>query len=204
MPRLLIAALACGLLASGCTPTPARDTTAMPAPSAEPAPRPQVGGRVPANAELVLRLDSLLSSDDSRVGDLFTASLEQDYTARSGEVILPAGTAVTGMVTGVDDSDHPGDPAAIRLNFLRIDIDGINHPFSAVIIGARVDTAADTVGEAPARGAIIGDDSKEALLGTALSAGAGTIIALGTGDVEAVLPVGTRLVVRTRDALELR
>ena len=208
MRWLLIAGLA-GVMASGCKAPAATEDAGMPAPSAEPAPPPQVADRLPANAELVLRLDSVLSSTHSRVGDLFTASLEQDYTARNGEVILPAGTKMTGMVTGIDASERAGDAAAIRLNFLRINIGGVNHPLSAVIVSTRLEAGGGTdadreAGTDAAWGRVIREDAREATLGEGLGAGAGSIVGLGTGDVTPVLPVGLRLVVRTRDELELR
>ena len=198
------AALAGAVLIVGCSTTPVVDNATLPAPSAEPAPRPAMAGMLPSNSEIALRLTAPLSGETTKVGDLFTAVIDEAVTAQNGEVILAAGTTATGIVTGVDDSDHAGDVAYIRLNFLRIAINGVNHPFSADITSTGIMTPRGATTSRTALGTVIPRDEREAVLGNSLQAGAGTIIALGTGEVAAVLPEGTQLVIRTRDMLELR
>ena len=198
------AALAGAALIAGCSTTPVTDTAALPGPSADPAPRPAMAGMLPSNSEVVFRLTAPLSGETTKVGDIFTAVVEEAVTAQNDEVILAAGTTATGIVTGVDDSDHAGDVAYIRLNFLRIAVGGTNHPFSADITSVGISTPPGVPTSRTALGMVIPREEREAVLGNSLQAGAGTIIALGTGDVAAVLPEGTRLVLRTRDMLELR
>ena len=200
----IAAALAVAALIVGCSTTPVIDTAALPGPSADPAARPAVAGMLPSNSEVVVRLTAPLSGEDTKVGDIFTAVIDEAVTAQNGEVILAAGTTATGIVTGVDDSDHAGDVAYIRLNFLRIAVDGASHPFSADITDTGISTPRGATTSPTSLGTVIPREEREAVLGNSLQAGAGTIIALGTGDVAAVLPAGTRLVIRTRDMLELR
>jgi len=198
------AALAGAALIAGCSTTPVVDTAALPGPSAEPAARPAMAGMLPSNSELVVRLTAPLSAEDTKVGDIFTAVVDEAVTAQNGEVILAAGTTATGIVTGVDDSDHAGDVAYVRLNFLRIAVGGTSHPFSVDITGTGISTPRGATTARTALGTVIPREEREAVLGNSLQAGAGTIIALGMGEVAAVLPEGTQLVVRTRDMLELR
>jgi hypothetical protein len=80
-------------------------------------------------------------------------------------------------------------------------VDSVSHPFSADIRATRLDTPRDTTSRT-SLGSVITREERETLLGNAMGVGAGSIIALGTG-AGTVLPAGTRLVVRTRDMLEL-
>jgi hypothetical protein len=212
MIRRVLAAACVGALGA-CAPA----ATQTPEPViSQPAPPPPNANAVPAGTDLSLRLNSELAAENVSVGQTFTASVENALVATNGDVVIPAGATVTGMVTGVNPAAGTGSPAAVRLNFLRIGIDGTTHPFTADILSTQVPATTDTglsdtaraaaVGAAAGAvlGAVIGGDLRDALIGAAIGAGAGTIISLGTGDAEQVLPEGTRLNVRTRDTISLR
>src|SRR5690606_14037452 len=139
--------------------------------------------------------------------------VQDPLIARDGQVIVPRGAVVTGVITGLDDSDHIGDQAAIRVDFERLNIRGRSYPFSAEVVDADVEVGDPSriaeragIGAAAgaALGAIIGADLEDILVGGALGAGAGTIISLGLGDVEAELPAGTDMTLRTRRDISLR
>jgi hypothetical protein len=210
MTRKLMAILAGGVLAGGCAAAPVETAPVSPMP----APPPADARAIPAQTVLNVLLDRELSPATARVGDTFTVSVEEALVARNGAVVVPEGTVITGMVTGVGPAGEPG-PAAIRLNFLRINLAGISHPLSADIASAELPADARRAGD-PARaaaagavagavlGAVITGELRDALIGAALGAGAGTVISLGLGDVEPVLPAGTRLELRTLDRVELR
>lgn len=52
---------------------------------------------------------------------------------------------------------------------------------------------------------VVGEgDLRKILGGAAIGAAAGTVIALGVGDTEATLPVGSRMNVRTTQSVALR
>jgi hypothetical protein len=53
-------------------------------------------------------------------------------------------------------------------------------------------------------GILSGGDLDKILLGGALGAAAGTVISLGMGDVEGVLPAGTNLTLQTTRVVGLR
>lgn len=182
-------------------------------PSAQPAPPPPTADAIPAGTNLELQLNQTLNSGDSDVGDRFTATVTRPLIARNGQTVVPAGAVVSGVVTGVKDARRLGDQAAIRLHFDRIGINGKSYPFTANIVDADVrarDTARTgrdaAIGAAAgaALGAIIGGDLAAALIGGALGAGAGTIISLGLGDVEAELPAGSIMTVQTTQTVALR
>lgn len=204
-----VRAIVCVTAVAACAP--AATETAQPTGILQPAPPPADASAIPAGSDLVLRLDVPLGANRLTVGQTFTASVEEALIARNGDVVIPEGSTVTGLVTGVAQSADSRTPAALRLNFVRIGIGDANHPFSVEILRTGVPvTAVDpgAPGNATATGtmlgAIVDGELRTALIEGSLGAGAGTIISLGTGDVEPVLPEGTLLHIRTRDTIELR
>src|SRR6185503_13346334 len=86
---------------------------------------------IPMGARLVTRLDQTLGTSTSKVGDVFTATVERTLYASDGSIVVPAGAQIEGRVTARDDSDHAGDPALLRLAFDRIRFNGQSFAFSA-------------------------------------------------------------------------
>jgi hypothetical protein len=212
MNRMFMAVVAGGLAMSACATMPAQ--TAQPAP--QPAPPPPDASYIPLGTHLSATLDQELNTTNTRVGDSFIVTVNEPLVAANGQTVVPAGTQIQGMVTGVA---QPGgrDPAALRLNFLRINLDGAWHPLTAEIAGTHLpmDARRDHAQHAQAAvagavaGAVIGGvvsgRLRDALIGAALGAGAGTIISLGMGGpTEAALPAGTHMTLRTADRINLR
>ena len=188
--------------------------TGMPSPAEGEQPAAAADDVVPAGTEFVIEMNETLDTDNTAVGHPFTATVKEDVQS-GGTTIIPQGAIVHGEVTGLDDSDHAGDQAAIRLHFDEIVFNGQTHELNAEITEADIDVESRDVGDIAERagigaaagavlGAIIGGDIEAALVGGALGAGAGTIISLGLGDAEAALPRGSDLTLRTTDAIQLR
>ncbi|HEX6941261.1 MAG TPA: hypothetical protein VF158_17830 [Longimicrobiales bacterium] len=177
-------------------------------------PAPATADAIPAGTLLQVELNQSIGTERNRVGDRFTATVTRPLVAQNGQVVVPEGALVHGVITGLDDSDHLGDQAAIRVDFQRITFQGRSYPFSAEVVDTDVETKRD--GEAAvtgavtgaiagaALGAVIGGELRDILIGGALGAGAGTIISLGIGDVEAELPAGTDMALRTTRSISLR
>jgi hypothetical protein len=170
---------------------------------------------LPSGVDLELTLDQTIGTKNSRVGQEFSATVRNNVYAQNGRIVVPAGAKVHGHVTGLDDSDHPGEAAAIRLDFERLAFNGRSYPFEARITATDLQTSRDrhvsgrdvAVGAAAGAvlGAIVGEgDLKKILGGAAIGAAAGTVIALGVGDTEAALPAGSRMNVRTTQTVALR
>jgi hypothetical protein len=172
---------------------------------------------LPAGATLEVRLDQEIGTKSSRVGDTFTATVDKQVVASNGEVVVPTGSKVYGKVTGLDNSDHLGEPAAIKVDFERIVINGQSHDLRAKVTATNLqtrggDTRSETLkkaGVGAAAGAVLGavlsgGELSKILLGGALGAAAGTVISLGVGDVEGVLPTGTKMVLQTTSSVALR
>jgi hypothetical protein len=185
-------------------------------------PAPEMGTAQPAPADVLpvgavfdVELDQTIDTEESEVGDRFTATVK-DPVVRNGMTMIPAGARVHGRITGLDDSDHIGDQAAIRLDFETITFNGRTHPLRADITDADIEfegvagieevakKAGIGAAAGAALGAIIGGDLKDILVGGALGAGAGTVVSLGLGEVEAALPRGTDLTLRTTQSIEVR
>ena len=172
---------------------------------------------LPSGTVLQARLDQEIGTKSSKVGDMFTATVEQAVVAQNGATVVPAGAKVHGTVTGLDNSDHVGEPAAIKVNFEHIVMYGRTYPFEGKITATNLETrGADTrnetlkkAGVGAAAGAVLGGilsggDLDKILLGGALGAAAGTVISLGAGDVEGVLPAGTKMTLQTTRTVALR
>jgi hypothetical protein len=210
MRRLMMVGLAAGVGLAACQTLPAETA---PATAPQPAPPPPDASFIPAGTVLNVELNNDLNTTTSRVGDTFTVTVTEPLIATNAQVVVPEGAVITGMVTGVG-AVRGEEPAAVRLNFLRINIRGISHPLTAEIASTHVPTqehagdAARAAATGAAAGAVLGailtGELRDALIGAALGAGAGTIISMGTGDVEAVLPEGTRMTIRTFERISLR
>jgi hypothetical protein len=210
--RKLFAAALLPLVIAGCARPAVVDTTS---PAMAPAPPPATAAMLPAGTVLHTRLTQPLGTGHSQVGDVFTATVDQPIVAQNGATVIPQGAVLHGRVTGVAHSRSPGDPAAIRLDFDRITFSGHSHPMTAAIIDADVhledserpsrplEHAAAGAAAGAVVGAIIRGDLASILTGAALGAGAGTIISLGTGRMDATLPAGTRMNVQSTQTIHL-
>jgi hypothetical protein len=208
----LAVAVAGAVVLGGCATAPA-DT--VPVAPAQPAPPPADARAIPGGTMLNVRLNQELSTAMSRVGDSFTVTVMEPLIAANGQTVVPADAVITGLVTGVGPAGEDRELAAIRLNFTRINIDGVSHPLTANIVRTQVpgDTrpALDeqaiitAAGVGAVLGAILGGDLRDMLVGAVLGAGAGTVISLGMGGAdEAVLPAGTHLTLQTVSRVQLR
>lgn len=166
------------------------------------------GGVVPAGSVVSVRLGQQLSTSANEEGDPFTATTTQPLLDDAGRVAIPAGAVVRGRVLGVDGADADGETSMLVLGFESIATGGRTYDFSGTVVDARPERRKPTatrgtaakVGAGAAAGAIlgqiIGKDTESTLIGAAAGAAAGTAIALGTRDVEAVLPEGSAMAIR--------
>jgi hypothetical protein len=180
---------------------------AQPQPAPAPAPQP-VATPVPAGTTFAVTLNQELSTETSQIGDGFTATLSDPIVSAEGVVLIPAGATVRGRVTHVAMSERVGETAVLKLAFESISFGGRSYPLQATVVEAnpqrrtrttRTEQAAKVAAGAAAGavlGQVIGRDRESTLKGAAIGAAAGTAIAMGTADVDAVLPSGSRMVIR--------
>jgi hypothetical protein len=114
IPRIAVAALAGGLLATGGNALAARPI------------------RLDAGEVIPVRLNDTISSIDSNKGDTFTATVRSTDADQYG---LPAGTKVDGVVTGARPQSG-NDPGVVEVSFNRIRLpDGHSYAINGSLIG---------------------------------------------------------------------
>jgi hypothetical protein len=202
-----------GLVLSGC----ARQATVESPGDVDISATPTDARSIPSGTTLDVRLDNEIGTKSSKVGDTFSATVEEAVVASNGATAVPVGSRVYGKVTGLDNSDRVGEPAAIKIDFERIVVNGMSRPFYARVTATNLQTrGADSrdetirkAGVGAAAGAVLGavlsgGDLDKILLGGVLGAAAGTVISLGVGDGEGVLPAGTTMQLTTTRTVALR
>jgi hypothetical protein len=200
------------------TPAPApQPAPRQESPAPAPAPQPRVvTAMVPMGTSMSLRLNETLSTETNRVGDAFTATLQHAITDADGNVVVPAGATVRGRLTQVEKSGHVGATGIIKLAFEAVSFGGRSYPMDATVMRANPQRSNRTsAGEQAAKvaagaaagavlGRVLGKDTRSTIRGAAVGAAAGTAIAMGTADVDVVLPAGSEMVIRLDTPIEIR
>ncbi|MES2393081.1 MAG: hypothetical protein V4555_15650 [Acidobacteriota bacterium] len=176
---------------------------------------------LPAGTLLRARLQSTISTKETRSGTRFTATLSKDVS-RNGKVFLPSGSTIHGRITEVRGGRRIGGRAAIRLQANSVTLpDGTAYQLDADVVdlahfkdshvtseGAIVDndhakstiaTVGLATGSAAAAGAMIGG-VPGAVVGASIGAGAGTIWWLKR-DRQETLPTGTEIIFALDDVV---
>jgi hypothetical protein len=184
----------------------------VPAPAATPRVLTATAG---IGTSMSITLNQTLSTETNVAGDVFTATLQHDVTDASGTVVIPAGATIRGRLTQVEKSGHAGATGIIKLAFEAVSFDGTSYPLDATVVRAspqrqnRTAAAeqAAKIGTGAAAGAVlgrvIGGSTRAAVRGAAVGAAAGTAIAMGTADVDVVLPEGSEMVIRLDSPVEV-
>ena len=167
---------------------------------------------LPAGTVLPVELATAVASDTSHVEDAVRGTLRRAVTV-GGVQALPAGTAVTGVVTAAERSARVKGRARVAFRFTAID-----PPGDAERMAMRTDTvsrmAAATkkqdalkIGGGAAGGAIVGGilgGGDGAAKGAAIGGAAGTGVVLSTRGKEIRLAPGTPVSVRLAAPLTVR
>lgn len=196
------------------TPPPSNPRPSTPAPTPAPSPAPEparprfVTLSAPAGSTFAVRLNETVSTRSHSVGESFTGTLSEALIASDGTTLVPAGATVRGQVTESRKSGRAGDEAYIGITFTSVshnwnsyplDASTVNVPSRLVTRDSNAEKAAK-VGGGAALGAIvgrvIGGGTGGTIAGAAVGAAAGTAVAMGTADVDRVIPAGTQVTVR--------
>jgi hypothetical protein len=156
-------------------------------------------GTIPAGQELDVRLRDTLSSDTATVEQRFETTTVVDLV-QNGRVLLPAGTVVQGVVSGVDKAGRVDRDGSLTLSFDRLRVNGREREIRAMATqvfeskGIRDEGVKAGVGAGLGGvvGGIIGG-LQGAVLGAVIGAG-GAIAATDGKDIK--LPAGS--IVRIR------
>lgn len=197
MIRVLVSAAAIGSVACATTTeTRSGSTTAPSGPVVVNESRP---GVVPAGQELDVRLQSSLSSETATVEQRFEATTVVDLR-QGGRVLIPAGSIVRGVVSGVEKAGRLERTGRLELSFDQITVNGRDHDIrgtaTEVFKSGGIREEAPTAGVGAGAGAIIGGilgGVKGAVLGAVIGAG-GAIVATDGKDI--TLPAGSNIRIR--------
>lgn len=165
---------------------------------------------VPDNTVLDVTLDTALASDASRVEERVRGTVASPVVV-DGTTVIPAGAALTGHVTHVDDSDKVKGRAELSFRFTRLTSGAVTYdidtkPLYYVAESTKKDDAVK-IGVGTAAGAVIGaiaGGKKGAAIGSAIGAGAGTGVVLATEGKEIRLAEGRKLKVSLTNPLTIR
>ena len=165
---------------------------------------------MPAGTELPLKLESALASDTSAVEDPVRASLRRSV-AIDELTVLPAGTNLRGVVTGVQRSAKVKGRASLAFRFTSLAVDDESYDIRTSSVAREAAGTkkkdATKIGIGAGAGAIIGGiagGGKGAAIGTAIGGGAGTGMVLATRGEEVRLAAGTPVTVKLSEALTVR
>ncbi|MBI2187810.1 MAG: hypothetical protein HYU37_11950 [Acidobacteria bacterium] len=189
----VLATAACGATTRENTPTTA------PPPSGPAQVSSSERGVIPVGQELDVRLQSSLSSETSTVEQRFEATTVVDLM-QDGRVLVPAGSIVRGVVSGVHRPGRIERAGSLTLAFDQIIVRGREIPMRAmatqVFQSGGIREEAGTIGAGAGVGGIVGGilgGVQGALLGAVIGAG-GAVIATEGKDVH--LPAGSMIRIR--------
>ena len=161
---------------------------------------------VPVGTEMDVRLIDSLDSGTAMVEDRFEGTTIEDLRV-DGRVAIPAGSAVRGVVTAVDQATRTNRTARMTLSFDQVTVNGQAHPIRGTLTeaveGSGIKGEAGRLGVGAGAGAVIGGllgGVKGALLGVAIG-GAGTLAA--TEGKEVRVPQGSVLRVRLDSPVQM-
>jgi hypothetical protein len=183
--------------------------TSAPAPEASQPPAP-VTITVPAGKVLTVRLADEVGSKISQPGQSFGGSLAKPVEV-NGEVAIPAGARVEGVVVDAKPLGRFAGGALLQLKLDSIRVNGRQLPvqtatFTQTLKGKGKRTGA-MVGGGAGLGALIGGlagGGKGAAIGAVAGAGAGTAGTAYTGNKEIVLPAESAVSFKLQEPLKIK
>jgi hypothetical protein len=164
-------------------------------------------GTIPVGQELDVRLQRTLSSETATVEQRFEATTAADL--RQGDrVLIPAGSTVHGVVSGVEKAGRVERTGRLTLAFDRIEVNGQTIPMRAtatqIFESGGLRDEGETAAVGAAGGGLIGGllgGLRGALIGAAVGAG-GAIAATEGKDV--TLPAGSIIRLRMDSPVAVR
>ena len=193
-------------------------TTKTKAPAAStPAPaRGPSTGVINAGTALSVRANNELCTNTNKVGDKFTATVNEAVVGTNGATI-PAGATVTLTVTKLNRSENINDPIQMEFSVDQVSFGGKSYALSGSTISQaptidkvrnqpKSKDAQKVVGGAAIgaiAGQVLGKNTKSTVIGAAAGAAAGAAVAAGTANYEGCIRAGRTFVVTLGSALTL-
>ncbi|HET9454529.1 MAG TPA: hypothetical protein VFO66_09625 [Gemmatimonadaceae bacterium] len=171
-------------------------------------------GTIPAGSSLSLRSNSEVCTNTNKVGDKFTATLNEAVVGSNGATI-PAGATVTLTVTKLDRSENVNDPIRMEFAVNSLSYGGKSYALEATVASAAVDKVRNQPKSADAKkviggaavgaiaGQVLGKNTKSTVIGAAAGAAAGAGVAAATANYEGCVRAGGNLVVKLSAPLQV-
>lgn len=192
-----------------------REAPAREAPREEPReePRDVTPPRVsaiPAGTHFPVEILARLDSENHDVGDAWTGRVTRDVVV-GGQVVVPAGAAVSGVITAIDEGDASDGAGSITLEARSVETVAGTRAIASAPASAGESyrdrgfpgkETAIGAGAGAAIGAVIGG-KKGAAIGAAAGGAGGAAMGSQRRDYEVAMAPGTRLTIRLEQATEL-
>lgn len=171
-------------------------------------------GSIPAGTQLSLRSNSEVCTHTAKVGDKFTATLNEAVTGSNGATI-PAGATVTLTATKLDRSENINDPIRMEFAVNSITYGGKTYALDAAVSSAAVERVRNQPKSADVKkvlggaavgaiaGQVLGKDTKSTVIGAAAGAAAGAGAAAATANYEGCVRAGASIVVTLSSAVQV-
>jgi hypothetical protein len=191
------------------TPSKAAPGASTPSAPAEPAEPAMVSLDVPSGTELVLTLDTPLSSESAQPEQTVRATVAKPVIV-NGMVAIPDGAIVTGTVVSAQRSGRVKGVASLALRFNEVTVETTPYKINTARIsrvaeatkGEDAKKIAIGAGVGTAIGAIAGG-KKGAAIGAGIGGGAGTGAVLATRGREVEIPAGATLRTKTQEPVTI-
>ena len=171
--------------------------------------RPARVSAIPAGTSVPVTLLHQVDSEHNQVGETWTARVTRDVVV-GGQVVIPGGSTVTGVVTAMDEGD-PDGRGFITLDARSVETVGGTRSIAAAPVsvghsyedrGFPTRETAIGAGAGAALGAIVGG-KKGAAIGAAAGGAGGAAMGTARNDYEVAVGAGTAFTVRLQDAVSL-
>lgn len=171
-------------------------------------------GTISAGTSLSLRSNSEVCTNTNKVGDKFTATLNEGVVGSNGATI-PAGATVTLTVTKLDRSENVNDPIRMEFAVNSVSFGGKSYALEAAVTSAAVDRVRNQPKSADVKkvvggaaigaiaGQVLGKNTKSTVIGAAAGAAAGTAAAAATANYEGCVRAGGSIVVKLSNSVQV-
>ncbi|HEX3438087.1 MAG TPA: hypothetical protein VHT24_15065 [Pseudacidobacterium sp.] len=156
--------------------------------------------RIPAGTKLTVRTSSDLSSANAQAMQTWRGTLVNDLVS-GGNVIAPAGSRVSGIISDAKSSGRLKGPGILSLQLTSVNGIAVNSDTLTRDGEGHTKSNVTKIGGGAAAGALLGGifgGGKGAAIGAAAGAGAGTAGAAATGKKEAKISAETALTFTTQ------
>lgn len=166
-------------------------------------------GNVPAGTMLNVSLGTTISSENANSGDAWNGTVTDNVTTGGG-VIIPAGSKVAGVVTGVVPAKR-GDLAMLDLAVRSVEVHGKTTSLDAntqpVVAGSPRARNLGAIAGGAAAGALIGKavgDGKNAAVGGIIGGGAAAGVVAASKGYQVMLKSGTVMNFTVNETVSMR